>query len=1840
MVEPGLQNFFDPAFDLTDEINFGTPTITTPLAFSFSSTQGLKKTTQASPGVPKEVTNISGYNGWKSQDYSIGLSAALSHSSDISAGGWAALSAREQTERAREGKKTVGDAIGDLLGSVFGGRDDGKGDAGSAKPIVIDLDGDGLEILTTDQSPVYFDIDNDGFRERTAWVGPDDGLLVLDLAEDGSAGPDGQITRAEEIVLTELISGALTDLDALKRGFDSNKDGVFDSKDARWSEFRIWKDENLNGVSDDGELLTLAEAEIQSIDLGNVDPEEVDLDENGETEAAPLAIFRDGSTIHGVAEVTRTDGTTVNAGDFGFAHLKNGIKEEQTSTGRKVILETWGTEYHYFEASGDAPVNMALEGSGTNYSGATGGRGNDRFTSSNKTGVVLDGKAGDDILTTGVGHDVLIGGDGADTLRAGDGHDALFVDGSDKVIDGGDGYDVAYVEGDQGLTLNLTSANLEAVYGGDGHDRLSRGSSDRLNSVMSGGKGNDYLVGGALSDVLIGGEGNDRLTGHDGNDRLDGGAGRDWLHAGGGDDIVVADKEDDWTQISGGEGNDLLILEGDRGFNLRLSDRGFESAIGTEGHDHLRALSEDGSVLRGRGGNDILTTGTGDDILRGDQGADKLSGGKGNDLYIYLRGDGRDEIDEAVSVEGGVDRLAFGYGIDAEDVHIDIVNGGDLRLRIVDDETGAFGDDEIRIKDWVNSNKKIEYISFGDGTVFDLSRIEQISNGYTSQSISLPTPSESLASANAYTNHKRVLGNSGNNTLNGSKDDDLLDGRGGSDRLNGGGGDDVYVFGKGSGVETITDHHEVTESYVERETYTYTANGVFGPTTFVGSRNVTKTRTDHVDGGQDTILLGPGIDISDLLFKRVGNDIVAGIVNPAQPATDPTKLADRIVLKNWTNEKDRIEWVETADGVRTDITGYLSQLNSGDTRRLHDYSGNSGDQYIRAGNEKDRIILGAGNDIAFGSGGDDTLKGEGGHDHLEGGDGKDILSGGEGDDTAIGGDGNDRLYGHEGQDLLRGGAGNDDIWGGDDHDTLFGDEGHDDLFGGDGDDILAGGEGNDKLHGGKGDDLYFIRKDGGVDEIYDLRSDNIDYTATSSVVTQSIGAAEDKETWTTATSSVTYNHDPDGDHIGDTILFGRGIELDDLAFEVDGNDLIIGIEDDNPLSTSARSMENRVRIKDWALRENHQGQEVNPHSIERLTFADHSSINIISFAGDQGRTFSVGSANNDSVSNRRGIYVGGNGNDTINGSSDANLFIGADGDDKIRGYDGNDRLFGGDGDDLVDGGNGDDYLTGDDGNDTIEGRAGRDLIGGERGDDILRGGSGDDVYLIGRNEDHDTIFDTSGQDQLQFGQGIWFSDLKVDINASSGDLKFSILPYGQNDQPDHTVTISKFTNATNSIEEVLFANGYAADISTLKGSKTGGTGNDTLSATQASWFDGDLGNDNISGGTSRDIYVGGRGNDSITDAGGNDVYVFNFGDGADTISDAGGSEDTIVFGPGISLQHVALERVGNDLFVALRDNEQPDVKPSQRDNRIKVSNWNQAANRIEWLEFTDGLALRLSDIDNAYAANTNGGSVTGSSRADWIEGSNKNDTLSGGSGDDRIIALDGRDTLRGGAGHDAIFAGDGDDTVNGDDGDDTIHGNSGDDRLTGGNGKDRLFGGIGDDTLTGGAHDDVINGSLGDDLIIRGHGVDEIRFGVGDGHDTLRVENRVNAAADIVRFSNDIRAEDLWFEKESDDLRVSIIGTDDDMLFEDYFSSSGNRVAKFETGYRELTHGRLQQLISAMASHSPNDGRSADGITGSRLPEAVSTSIASAWTWKDPTNYESSTSSYRGSPSGPVSSRR
>ncbi|MDR1349322.1 MAG: hypothetical protein LBJ59_00820 [Zoogloeaceae bacterium] len=67
-----------------------------------------------------------------------------------------------------------------------------------SSPLVLDLDGDGVETLGL-AAGAHFDHDGNGFAELTGWAGADDGLLVLDRNGNGVIDDGGRTLRRQRV---------------------------------------------------------------------------------------------------------------------------------------------------------------------------------------------------------------------------------------------------------------------------------------------------------------------------------------------------------------------------------------------------------------------------------------------------------------------------------------------------------------------------------------------------------------------------------------------------------------------------------------------------------------------------------------------------------------------------------------------------------------------------------------------------------------------------------------------------------------------------------------------------------------------------------------------------------------------------------------------------------------------------------------------------------------------------------------------------------------------------------------------------------------------------------------------------------------------------------------------------------------------------------------------------------------------------------------------------------------------------------------------------------------------------------------------------------------------------------------------------------------------------------------------------------------------------------------------------------------------------------------------------------------------------------------------------------
>ena len=134
-------------------------------------------------------------------------------------------------------------------------------------PLTLDLDGDGIETVASNgHKGALFDHDKNGIRFATGWVSKDDGFLVYDRNGDGVVNNGGELFGDNTLLKNgeRATNGyqALADL-------DDNGDGKVDAADSAFAHLRVWRDLNQDGISQEGELLTLNEAKVKALNLAN-----------------------------------------------------------------------------------------------------------------------------------------------------------------------------------------------------------------------------------------------------------------------------------------------------------------------------------------------------------------------------------------------------------------------------------------------------------------------------------------------------------------------------------------------------------------------------------------------------------------------------------------------------------------------------------------------------------------------------------------------------------------------------------------------------------------------------------------------------------------------------------------------------------------------------------------------------------------------------------------------------------------------------------------------------------------------------------------------------------------------------------------------------------------------------------------------------------------------------------------------------------------------------------------------------------------------------------------------------------------------------------------------------------------------------------------------------------------------------------------------------------------------------------------------------------------------------------------------------------------------------------
>ncbi|EJA3434398.1 hypothetical protein AB4T57_004536, partial [Vibrio parahaemolyticus] len=677
-------------------------------------------------------------------------------------------------------------------------------------PLVLDLDGDGLEFLNLDNSQAKFDLTGDGFATHTSWLSGDDGFLAIDKNNDGL------INNIDELFGREDATG-FEELELL----DSNGDGKISIEDAAFEQLLIWQDKNGDGASTQEELKKLSDYDITEISLdrsasgaekNDVLLEEVGhyvtVDANGNKQEDLLGdvLFSTRPTYSEfVGEVTLTDAAKAIANIQGYGMMPDlnaamslnkefeaqilqftrDLSSQTLTSGFDDILYSWAGSKGLTLTDIDSTPNLSADENGLV-----------RFSNANVTlsieqlGVL---KAYTGINTLEVGDGIWNANGQTHTtgqlyLEAWNSIRANLVakfavsqgllehlipsitydaasDTLQSTFDFKSRADATF----QNVTSklgNLKTANdaAELLLVLDVFEQFESGFSktqkecviDLIKSAEPAAY--DWLVNNIdlvqkidnsilLGSNIQGASGADVAIGSKGNDIINTGAGNDIVDGGLGDDTLHGGTGND--QVSGGEGDDRLTA----------SYSGSNTLDGGAGDDVLTVETPTSS---GRYSSYYKTANNARNTLIGGAGDDRLVGALGAERYEFNRGDGQDTIRDRDVYGSSVDQIVLGEGIVRDELSLRR-DGNHMVLLIGGPDSG----DSITIENaYTDSQYRIEEVVLADGSVF------------APQSLSLHSTE-------------------GDDTLQGGDFSEIVDLQAGNDIINTEGGDDDVDSGLG-----------------------------------------------------------------------------------------------------------------------------------------------------------------------------------------------------------------------------------------------------------------------------------------------------------------------------------------------------------------------------------------------------------------------------------------------------------------------------------------------------------------------------------------------------------------------------------------------------------------------------------------------------------------------------------------------------------------------------------------------------------------------------------------------------------------------------------------------------------------------------------------------------------------------------------------------------------------------------------------------------------------------------------------------------------------------------------
>jgi Ca2+-binding RTX toxin-like protein len=1245
------------------------------------------------------------------------------------------------------------------------------------------------------------------------------------------------------------------------------------------------------------------------------------------------------------------------------------------------------------------------------------------------------------------------------------------------------------------LDESLGALPAAELNGGAGNDTLTGGSAG---DVLSGEDDNDTLFGRGGSDLLVGGFGNDTLSGGDGDDEI---------YGGDGDDRMVWNPGDDSDLMEGGNGTDTVEVNGGGGAEVftvtangtrvrfdRIDPAPFSLDIGTAEQLELNAGDGDDTIstsgnlaalialtLNGGGGNDTILGGNGVDTITGGDGDDFVDGNQGNDIaflgagvdtFQWDPGDGSDIVEG----QGDVDTLLFNASA-ANEILALAANGARVQLTrnvgaIVMDTNGVEtftlnalgGTDAIVVGNLSGTQARTVNVnlastiggSAGDGAADSLTidgsgaaNAITVTGAGTSFSVSGLKTAVTATSSEGANDTLTVNGLAGSDTItattlaagivklviDGGADADKIFGSQGSDTILGGDGDD-QVFGDngndiaflGAGNDRFEwapgDGNDIVEGQADFDKLLFTGSNASENVTLSPNggralllRDVAAVTMDLDDVEKITLHALGGLDnivVNDL----TGTDVTNVELHLEASIGGGDAAADTVTV-NATNGVDTLAVSFAAGMVSTSglpWTVSVAGAESANDRLTVNAAG--GDDTINAG------ALAAGRISLFVNGGL-------GNDTFTGSAGADVFAGGDGNDTALLGSGNDIA-----------------LWNpGDDNDIIEGQGGIDTL----------------RFNGANIAETITISPSGGrVLFNRDIAAVTMDLNGVETIQFAALGG----------TDTITVN-DLSATHVTQLAIdlastaggAAGDLQADTLTLNASGGSNTINLSGTTGALLTVTGLPATVTISQFET----------GGTMDRLTILGLGGNDVISATGFAPHlttlTIDAGTGNDTIHSNGDGVYLAGDGDDTVFAGLTSSL-------ETIDGGAGIDTLdttswsglytidlvtgatnYSGESftnfENLVTGA-GDDTITGTAGANRIDTGAGNDSIDGAAGADRMAGGLGDDIYVV----------DNAG-------------DRAIELAGQGTDLVLSSVTFVLgNDVENLTLTGSGNINGTgNALANVL----------------TGNAGNNTLN--------GGTGADQMTGGLGDDIYIVDNAGDTVNELAGQGTDLVR---SALTFSLAGsGNIENLTLtgsgninGTGNALANVLTGSSGNntlnggagadqmagglgdDTYVVDDAGDTVD-EASGRGTDLVLSSvtFNLAGEAIENLTLTG--SGNINGTGNALAnlliGNAGNNLIDGGTGADDMRGRQGNDTYIVDNAGDTVTELNGQGTdlvqssvsfsLVGQAIENLILTGGGNIGGAGNERANVLIGNAGNNLLDGGTGDDQMTGGLGNDTF-------------------------------------------------------------------------------------------------------------------------------------------------------------------------------